>query len=263
MLDPADPAFNHPKLISLYASLCGTQSGLYPLLLDYNALRRLLNINDEEISARGEDVLAPIVTTRLREICKEPGDLLDPNMSLAALAEAGPVPRSYQGRCLLIFNLRDRCSLAGCCICCKFMIDETIGTSRFGSDEYLLKNSLPTDLTSYLLVDVICSKTPPSALLSILYFFRKISQTRSNKLIGIAAICVNKSALNLFVSLGFKQFQFREKGSTRWLVHLRTEALEMARVASRLKFDGSDLLFSYCYRRGLTKRTEDRILARC
>ena len=262
MLTPDDEAFNRMKLISMYTHACSINAGLLPLLLDYNALRRLLEIHDEEIGPKGEDVLSPIVASQLRNICKDKGQLLDINMSLAALAEAGAVPKSYQGRCLLTFDMRDKCSVAGVAIACRFMIDETIGTSRF-DEEYILNHDLPTDLTQYLLIDVICSRKPPSALLSILYLFRKASQTRSNRLMGLAAICINKQALSLFAGLGFHKHEFREKGATRWLVFLRTDELDMKSVASRLKFEGSELLFNLCFRRGLTSRTKDKVVGRC
>ena len=262
MLTPDDEAFNRMKLISMYTHACSINAGLLPLLLDYNALRRLLEIHDEEIGPKGEDVLSPIVANQLRNICKDKGQLLDPNMSLAALAEAGQVPKSYQGRCLLTFDMRDKCSVAGVAIACRFMIDETIGTARF-DEEYILKHELPTDLTQYLLIDVICSRKPPSALLSVLFLFKKASQTRSNKLLGLAAICINKQALSLFAGLGFHQHEFRERGATRWLVYLRIDELNMRSVASRLKFEGSETLFNLCYRRGLTSRSKDKIIGRC
>lgn len=262
-MEPTDEAFhNRVKLITLYCNICQIESGLMPQLLSYFDLRRLLTVRDEDISTRGDDYLSEVLVERLRPLCHTPGDMLDPNASLAALAEIGPVPKSYQGRALMIWDLRNSVALAGCVIGCRFMPDATLGTARF-SEEYIAAKRLPPDLGSMLFVDVVCSKRQPAATLGVMTFFKIASRTRRNKMVGVAGIAIHKRALALFSGLGFASHEYREQGQTRWLCWLHTADLKMDKVASRLAFEGSDDVFKICYRKGLTPKAQGNAIARC
>ena len=261
-MELSDPAFNQAKLISLYANVCQVATGLLPQLLSYQDMRRVLLVNDEEISAKGEDFLGIVLSQRLREVCKTKGDMLDINASLAALAEVG-VARSYEGRCLLIWDLRDKCTVCGVLVACRFIPDETTSTAKF-TEDYILEKKLPSDLNQYMLLDVVCSKRPPAGIIGVLTMFKIASRTRRNKLVGCAAVCINQESLKLFTSLGFHSHPFREKSVQRTLVYLRVDELKMEVIANRLKFEGSeDILTKICYRKGLSARNRDRAVMRC
>jgi hypothetical protein len=262
-MQPADEAFRgRVKLITLYCNIAQVQSGLLPQLLSYFDLRRLLTIRDEEVSTRGDDYLSQVLVERLRPLCHTPGDMLDPTASLAALFEVGPVPKSYQERALMIWDLRNSVALAGCIIGCRFMQDATLGTQRF-SEEYITTKKLPPDLTQMLFVDVVCSKRQPAATLGVMTFFKIAARTRRDRMVGVSAIAIHKRALSLFTGLGFASHEYREEGQTRWLCWLHTADLKMETVASRLNFEGSEDVFKICYRRGLTPKTTESVIARC
>ena len=259
--DRLDPAFHKVRLITLYAHIVEVASGLFPQLLTYADMRRLLEINGESIAAKGDDFLGPVLAERLMPLCYTGDDSLDPNSSLAALAEAGALPKSYQARILLVWDLRNNAALAGCCIMCLFKVDRTLGTTRF-TPKYCSDKGLPS-LDSFLFVDVICSKKSPSGLVSILKAFKIASRTRATVLTGVAAIAINGKALSLLTGLGFASHTYKEQGDERHLCYMRTDDLNMDTVMSRLRFEGSEDILKICFRRGLTAKTHDKIVPRC
>jgi len=240
-LSISDEAFNVPKLFGLYSQICSIATGLMPQLLKYSDMRRVLTVDGEEIRAKGEDYLGHVLAEQLREICQPGGDdSVDPNASLAALADSG-LAKSYEGRALLIWDLRDRCKLAGVLIACMFKVDATISTARF-TPVYCHTNGLP-DFSSYLLVDVICSRRAPAALIGIMSLFKFASRQRSRPVEGICAVCINEASRSRFAGLGFEEHAFREQGDRRWLLHMKTADLVAtsrgARGRSTLCFDAA------------------------
>ena len=261
-LTVSDEAFNTPRLLSLYTNICCIATGLMPQFLKYADLRRVLQTEGEEISAKGDDYLGEVLANHLRAICQPDGDdSVDPNASLAALADTG-LARSYDARALLIWDLRDRAKLAGVVIACLWKVDATIATARF-TPAYCQNKGLP-DFSSYALVDVICSRRSPAALIGIMSLFKQASRQRARPIIGLCAVCINEAARARFAGLGFQEHAYREQGSQRWLVHMKTADLTMEKVSARLKFDGGeDALTRICTRNRLTAKTRDTIMTRC
>ena len=202
------------------------------------------------------------LNSQLREICQPGGDdAVDPNASLAALADTG-LARTYEGRALLIWDMRDKARLAGLVIACKWKVDATLSTARF-TNEYCNNNGLP-DMSAYILVDVICSRRQPAALVGIMSLYKHASKQRKHPIAGMCAVCINEAARARFASLGFEEHAYREQGSRRWLLHMKMSDLTMEKVAQRLKYDGGeDVLQKICFRNGLSERTRDRIMTRC
>ena len=64
-LTVSDEAFNTPRLLSLYTNICCIATGLMPQFLKYADLRRVLQTEGEEISAKGDDYLGEVLAALL------------------------------------------------------------------------------------------------------------------------------------------------------------------------------------------------------
>ena len=151
-------------------------------------------------------------------------------------------------------------ALAGALILCRFLVDATLGTARFDAS-YRAKHALP-NLDSYWYIDVVCSKTKPSATLLILSAYALTARTKPAAE-GMAAVAISKQALRVFQELGFAAHAFREQGQPRWLVYAKHGDVTMARVMQRLNFEGHDEAVTLCFRMGLTKQSADKVVGRC
>lgn len=256
------PAFNDPKHVQSYLHLASVATGiLVQKPLSYHDVRRVLEIEGETVTARGEDALARILAERLDTVCESPGALVDAKASLAALFDRGALPKSLQPRVLLAHNLRGGAALAGALILCRFLVDATLGTGRF-DESYRAKHALPA-LDQYWFIDVVCSKTQPSATLLVLSAYALTAKTKPPAK-GIAAVAISRQALRVFQELGFAAHPYREQNQQRWLVHATHGDVTMARAMQRLRFDGHrEVVSGLCFRMGLTKASADKIVARC
>ena len=140
--------------------------------------------------------------------------------------------------------------------------DGRAGTGRF-DESYRAKHALPDLERDYWFVDVVCSKTQPSATLLILAAYALTARAKPAAK-GLAAVAISRQALRVFQELGFAAHPYREQGQQRWLVHAAQGDVTMARAMQRLRFDGQrEAVSGLCFRMGLTKASADRIVARC
>ena len=177
--------YNSKKHIEKYLKLVQNTIGVLVQTLNYNDVRRLIDIDGVNVSRKGNDVLGEIIVDKMGTLCDS--DLLDSKRSLASLFDTGNLPKSLNPKVYICYDLRDNSKFIGVMVACKFVQDEDLGTLKF-NDAYCSANGLPANLASYVFIDVFCSSRAPSGTLLIVNAFLDAAKRRPAA--GLCAVAI-------------------------------------------------------------------------
>ena len=256
--DNAD--LSNPKHLQTYAKLIGIQTGLLVQALNYNDVKRMVDIDDEDVEP-GDDPLAEILIDGLQEMETDDDAEIRPIGSVAALFDKGDLQKSLRPRLLAAYSLRDGVSMVGAVVTCLFARDETLGTSIL-TQSWCASHSLPRFDARWSLIDVIASQQQPAGALLTLHAILAASRAR---MAGVCAVAATAAGHRLLRSLNFTCVAFRERGSQRHICYLRLpQDLSFAHVKRKLRFDGDvQIVGSVCWRDSISARAKYSIVGRC
>jgi hypothetical protein len=255
--------FQRSQNLTKYVSLVSIALGLHVQSLSFNDVRRLISIeeNDEEDVAKikeGEtDYLAQVLIDQIPTFCD--GELIRYTSGLATLFKGDKEHRELLPRVYLCWDLRDSCQLVGACNTLRFVSDSAIGTELL-THVYLAKHSLPQFDHNWTLIDIVCSRRSPTMTLLVMNIFGNVSRGRARNCVGLLAVAINEKSRKSLHKLGFMEHKFKHG----YLMYCRLEAIRLDRVMARLNFAENELMLkAVCFRHGLTKNTEDKLISRC
>ena len=261
-----DAGYGSPKSIATFARLAMVSIGTHvPPAFNYNAIRRLILVEDDRVSVDSEDPLALALVTACDsmvhvEVVGQIEVEVHASGSLAVLFDNTPFARSLKPKCHLCYDLRKPgAPICGLATVCDFYTDDALSTAKL-STQFCRDKSLP-NFKDWLLVDVVVSKKKLTGSLLLLQIYAAACRSKRS---GVCAIAVTKKGRALFESLGFSTFPYREGGLSKVLVYARANSLSIDTIVRRLSFDGDRrLLGDLCFRFGLTPKSSSSLIARC
>ena len=256
-----DASLNHNRHIATWLKLVSIQEGLLLQKLDYHSVRRMVEIDDEEVVANEscDDGLAEILVEGFDSLRVTVGDQeVHPLGSIAALFETGDLQRSIKPKAWMAIDLRaEEPEVVSVCTTCNFIQDETLGTNLF-TPRWLRERGLPRLGPQWCFVDVVASRKRPAGPLLVLSAYLAACRGRMD---GVCAICVTTKGRDLFQSLGFNSHTYRDKGA-KYFCYLGCGEMQFRTVARKMQLNES--VMDICWRMGLTARTRDRVVGgRC
>ena len=249
---------------ALYLKLASTQLGTLVVTHSYHAMRRLIEVDGDDVAARGDDPLGARLVAGIKALPSKERSAnnrdqdVEPSASLAALFQDHAIARSLRPRLYVGLDLSGDGGVCAMMTTCEFTKDRALSTTRL-TQQYCAQHGLPRLDTTWVLVDVVASAKQGSAGLLLL---QTIVAAARAKRTGIVSIAVTNGGRNLFQTFGFQVHGFREKGSMRYVAHARLSDITLADVHKRLRVHQS-LLTDTCVRSGLTGRSARNLIGRC
>ena len=256
-----DLRMNNHKHMSTYVKIVSIQTGIMCLQLNWNDVRRLVDIDGDDLQANTDDPLGTILVDGLEQLKSETDDTdIQPSGSICALFETGDLQRSLKARLHMVISVRDGVEMVGGCVSCFFMCDAALGTSLF-THKYCIQHTLPRFGSTWMLLDIVASRRRPAGALLTTHAI--ISACRA-KCAGICAIAVSPGGLKLTKSLNFTCHKFMEKKAIRHMCFLKLPTdLNFQAVIKHLTFQGdAEIVDSICWREPLSKNSNS-IIGRC
>ena len=259
---PSNPSFDTVKNISTYLRIVLTQAGLLLQTLDYYAVKRMVEIDSDDVSVdeECEDGLAELFVDGLEALATTTGNTeVAPMGSISALFDSGPLQKSLKPKCYMAMDLRDNAKIVACLVSCKYLKDETLGTQLF-TTAFLQRHKVPRLTEQWLFVDVVSSKKAPagSALL-----VSSILGAARQKMVGVCLVAVSAHMRDLCKALGFSTVQYNDQGQ-RFLCYLHLSDLKFEPIMKKLRFPGDKVIVEdICWRFGLSAKTRERVIGRC
>ena len=252
------------RFLNLYSRLAQIQLGTLINAYDYNAIKRLIEVDGDDIAADGDDPLAERIVDGVKALPSVESDgqgelSIDPPASMAALFQDHALAKSLKPKLFVGFDLQDDASVCGMLTMCSFERDDALSTSRL-SQSYCSTHKLPRIDSNWQLVDVVASSKQGTGALLLLTALIHAARARKT---GILSIAVTRAGRRLFQSFGFQtEHGWRERGSQRYLCHCRLSDVHLVDLHSRLRVHDS-LLTDVCFRNGLTARSVHNLVGRC
>ena len=259
-----DRRLDQTRFYALYSRLAQIQLGTLVNTYDYNSIRRLIDVEGDDITADSDDALGEQIVDGVKALpsmeTDGKGELsIDPPASMAALFQDHSLARSLKPKLFVGFDLQDEATVCGMLTMCTFERDDALSTSRL-SQTYCTTHKLPRIDSNWQLVDVVASSKQGTGALLLLAAL--IHAARAKKT-GILSIAVTRAGRRLFQSFGFDtEHGWRERGSQRYLCYTRLADVQLADLHSRLRVHDS-LLTDVCFRNGLTPRSVHNLVGRC
>lgn len=259
-----DRRLDQTRFFTLYSRLAQIQLGTLINAYDYNSIKRLIEVDGDDIAADSDDPLAELIVDGVKALpsveSDSQGELsIDPPASMAALFQDHSLARSLKPKLFLGLDLQDDAAVCGMLTMCTFERDDALSTSRL-SQTYCSTHRLPCIDSNWKLVDVVASSKHGTGALLLLSAL--IHAARAKKT-GIVSVGVTRAGRRLFESFGFStEHSWRERGSQRYLCYCRLSDLHLADLHARLRVHDS-LLTDVCFRNGLTARSMHNLVGRC
>jgi hypothetical protein len=254
--------FDTPKNIANYLRIVLTQAGLLVQTLAYNDVRRLVQIDSDDVSVNSdcEDGLAQVFVEGLERLQQSTRSTdVMPLASIAALFENGELQRSLKPKCTMVMDLRSQAEVVACMIFCRYIRDETLGTHVFTA-AFLQRYDAPGFSDQWLFVDVVSSRKKPGGAVLLV---TAILASAKQKMVGVCLVAVSALMRDLCLSLGFTVLLYKDHG-TRYLCYMKNADFHFDLVMKKLRFTGDKrIVEDVCWRNGLTSRTKDRVIGRC
>ena len=271
MSDLESEAFDTTRSMgTLVKATCASKSILIQPPLNFHAVKRLIDVDEDESIAPNEDsddILGEEICRAAEELSftERQGSIelsVDPSASLAALFDGSSAEaKELKGRLWLAWDVSNTPDIVGILTACLWVRDQTLGTNRF-TQEFLTQHSIPRfSARNTLLVDVVSSSGRPHGVGSLLLLSAYLLVCRSRNFQYIACVAVSEPGRTLCEKLGFNSYTYRERGAQRMLCWAAAGELRASDVNRRLRVNRS--LPAICWRDGLTARTAGRKYPRC
>ena len=257
MVSVENPDLNSHKHLAVYAKAICIQTSLLVQTLNYNDIKRMVDISDEEVEA-GDSPLAELIVEGLEQL---ETNNVRPIGSIASLFDRGDLQRSLKPRLYIGFHLRDGVSMVGALVTCLFTKDETLGTNMF-TNQWCTTNKVPRLDARWSFIDIVASSMTPCGALLVLH---AILAAARGRLVGVCAVAASLAGQRLLHALNFTCVPYRERGSNRHFCFLRLpQDLSFSHVKIKLRFEGdTQLVESVCWREALSARAKSSVVGRC
>lgn len=261
--------FDSAKSLQIYSKLTQIALGtIVPPSYNFHAIRRLLRIDDDDVTPASDDPLASALIKAASSMkhTERSGQVevdVEPLISLATLFDsASPTAKGLHPKLYLAYDLRKASvPICGLTSVCDFTRDDSLGTERF-SQAFCRDHDLPRFGSDWLLIDIVASKKHGTGALLILQVYMLACRARDKA--GVCAVAVTKSGKKLFADLGFESFSFRDDGLSKSFMYARANSLTLTKMIQRLSFPGDKVMLEdLCFRFGLTEKSSDRVMGRC
>jgi hypothetical protein len=254
--------FNEKKSLAVFARLVETGTGLFCQKLGYHEVKRLLEINGDDVEAAedgddeiGEELVESLDDMSHKERVGNREVSIDMLGSCATLFDTGDV-RKLKPTLHLVYNMRDDESpIVAAATCCQFTRGAALTTDSLPNNA----QGVPRFNSTWLLIDAIHSNSPPAGSLLVVQI---MLQAMRSKMRGVVAVAVSTRGRRLFEKMGFTLHNFRSDGLLHTLCWAECESLEVEDLAERMRLPAK-MLETNCFRMGLTSKTSDRLISRC
>ena len=259
-------SYSTPKSLKSMLEVASSERGVNIIQLSYHDVRRLVDIDDEEVLAKEEadDSLASSFVEAAELLSHEErvGSsevTVDPIASIALLFDAGEA-KAFKARCFLAVNSRSALDICGMLVCSSFTRADGLGTSRFNAS-YCSEHGIPRLDANTLLIDVVASSGTPNGCGTLLVLAAYLFACRSKSYNRVCTVAITAQGKALFRNgLQWEEHNFRQ-GSPRTLFWIDTGDMQAQYVSERLRLD--DSVKDTCWRPGASARTRDKRYPRC
>mgnify|MGYP007078129804 CR=1 FL=1 len=259
------------SMATLVKMSCTSKSIMIQPPLNYHAVKRLIQVDDDESISPNEDsddALGEEICSAAEELAfsETQGSIelsVDPAASIAALFDSeSDEAKQLKARLWLAWDLsEDSPSIVGILTACQWTRDRSLSTDKF-TQAFLSEHSIPRfNSNDTLLVDVVSSGGEPHGVGALLLLTAYLLVCRSSRLRYIACVAVSDPGRTLCEKLGFNSYSYRERGAQRRLCWAEANELRAKDINRRLRVNRS--LPSLCWRDGLSARTQGRKIPRC
>ena len=257
-------SYNEPKSLTSLLRVASSQLGITTATLSYHEVRRLVDIDDEEVEAKedAEDDMAEALVDASESLAyteRVGGNevTVEPLSSIALLFDVEA--KDLKARVLLAMDSRRSLDISAILVCCDFARDDGLGTTRFTA-AYCTQHRLPRFDSSTLFIDVVSSGASPRGAGTLLVLTAYLLAGRSRKYNKCVTVAVTEKGKKLFRDLGWEEHRYRE-GGPRSLFYIGKGEMTAQNVQARLRLD--DEVKGRCFRPGASARTADKRYARC
>ena len=258
-------SYNEPRSLTSLLRVASSKLGVTTATLSYHEVRRLVDIDDEEVEAKedAEDDMAEAMVDAAESLAyteRVGGNevSVEPLQSIALLFDSGEA-KDLKARVLLAMDSRRSLDISAILVCCNFARDDGLGTTRFTA-AYCTQHRLPRFDSSTLLIDVVSSGASPRGAGTLLVLAAYLLASRSRKYNKCVTVAVTEKGKKLFRDLGWEEHRYRE-GGPRSLFYIGQKEMTAQDVQARLRLD--DEVKGRCFRPGASARTADKRYARC
>ena len=258
------------SIATIVKASCASKGLLIPPPYSYSAIKRLIDVDEDESVTASEDTDDPLA----EELVEAAEDLrhterahgvetsVEPTASLAALFDSTPEARELKPRLWLAWDVQDEPQIVGILTACAWTRDDSLGTTRFTGD-LCSQHRIPRfTSTNTLFVDVVSSRRgAPHGVgaLCLLSAYGLVSRSRS--LEYLCTIAVTDQGRTLCEKLGMRSYAYREGGARFALCWTKGGELKASDINRRLRLKSS--VIEQCWRSGLTPRTSEKRYPRC
>lgn len=264
-VDTNDPRLDQTRFWVVYSKLAQIQLGTLCNAYDYHSIKRLIEVEGDDVSAHTDDPLAERIVAGIKALPSKvrvgsETMIIDPPASLAALFQVHPLARSLKPKLFVGFDLQDaNATVCGMLSACTFERDEALSTGRL-TQAYCTTHQLPRLDANWMFVDVVASSKPGTGALLLLGAI--VAAARAKKT-GVCSIAVTRDGRRLFSAFGFStDHGWREGKAQRNLCHIRLKDVHLGELHARLRVHDA-LLADVCFRNGLTAQSAPNLIKRC
>ena len=130
-------SYNEPKSLTSLLRVACSQLGITTATLSYHEVRRLVDIDDEDVEAKedAEDDMAEALVDAAESLAyteRAGGNevSVEPLSSIALLFDSGEA-KDLKARVLLAMDSRRALDISAILVCCDYTREDSLGTSRF------------------------------------------------------------------------------------------------------------------------------------
>ena len=264
----SDPAYDSVKSLQTFARLSSIATGtMVPPPLNFNSVRRLITVEDDETVVPNEDSDDP-----LAELLCDAAEALasthrvgnsevdiDPSGSLASLFDRdSDTAKGLRPKLFLAYDLQDGAEICGFCSVCDWAVDDALSTRKL-TVSYCRDHGIPRFTGSdTLIIDVIASSKQGAGAQMVLAAYLMMARSKNHKY--LTCVAVSPQGKSLFSKMGFQSHAFKE-GTQRTFFWIKAGDMHAEQIHKRLRWD--DAIESICWRKALTPRAKHSLLSRC